>query len=300
MLYANTPAKIEYAFAYEGDVNVIPVSPGSNPRLSSWQTGFPSITSLPLSAGGLPPAREDFNGILNVATASLQYTCMGGTYMYDSAFSTLIGGYPKYATLMSSTGNGFWINTVDNNTTDPDSGGASGWIKDWASGGGGSGVSSVSVATAHGFSGTSSGGTTPALTLSTTVTGMVKGSSGSLVAATAGTDYVAPGGSNTWGATQIFNGGIVAGITLKNTLDGSYTVQTSDVTVVINAEGFTLYLPAASSCSGQIFILINASPVYSVTCASLPHLSVLTAATTYIVQSIGTTYAILSSYSPAV
>lgn len=52
-------------------------------------------------------------------------------------------------------------------------------------------VTAVSVATANGFQGSSSGGATPALTLQTTITGIVKGSGNALVAATAGTDFVA-------------------------------------------------------------------------------------------------------------
>jgi len=56
-------------------------------------------------------------------------------------------------------------------------------------------VTAVSVATANGLAGTSSGGATPQLTLSTSVTGVVKGNGTALSAATAGTDYVAPGGA---------------------------------------------------------------------------------------------------------
>lgn len=64
-------------------------------------------------------------------------------------------------------------------------------------------VTSVSIVTANGFSGTSSGGQTPALTLSTTASGVLKGSSGSLIAAIAGTDYVIPSGSITGTASNI-------------------------------------------------------------------------------------------------
>jgi len=65
------------------------------------------------------------------------------------------------------------------------------------SGGGGSGtVTSVSVATANGFAGTvANPGTTPAVTVSTTVTGLLKGSGTAVSAAAAGTDYLAPAGS---------------------------------------------------------------------------------------------------------
>ena len=64
-------------------------------------------------------------------------------------------------------------------------------------GGGGSGtVTSVSVVTANGLAGTvATATTTPAITLSTSVTGVVKGNGTALSAATAGTDYVAPGGA---------------------------------------------------------------------------------------------------------
>ena len=50
-------------------------------------------------------------------------------------------------------------------------------------------VTSISVVSANGLAGTSSGGATPALTLSTTVTGLLKGNGTAISAATSGTDY---------------------------------------------------------------------------------------------------------------
>lgn len=67
-------------------------------------------------------------------------------------------------------------------------------------------VTAVSVTTANGFAGTSSGGATPALTLSTSVTGVVKGNGTAISAATAGTDYVAPGTATSFTALQTFSG----------------------------------------------------------------------------------------------
>jgi hypothetical protein len=65
----------------------------------------------------------------------------------------------------------------------------------WATpSGGGGGVSTIAIATSNGFAGSSSGGTTPTLTLTTSVNGIVKGNGSSLSAAVAGTDYLAPGG----------------------------------------------------------------------------------------------------------
>ena len=54
-------------------------------------------------------------------------------------------------------------------------------------------VTSVSVTSANGFAGTvATATTTPAITLSTTVTGVIKGNGTAISAATAGTDYIAP------------------------------------------------------------------------------------------------------------
>jgi len=63
-----------------------------------------------------------------------------------------------------------------------------------ATGAGGT-VTAVSVASANGFAGTSSGGTTPALTISTSISGVLKGNGTAISSAAAGTDYVAPGGA---------------------------------------------------------------------------------------------------------
>lgn len=55
-------------------------------------------------------------------------------------------------------------------------------------------VTSVSVATANGLAGTvATATTTPAITLTTTVTGLLKGNGTAISAATAGSDYVIPG-----------------------------------------------------------------------------------------------------------
>jgi hypothetical protein len=57
-------------------------------------------------------------------------------------------------------------------------------------------VTAVSVVPTNGFAGTSSGGSTPAITLTTTITGILKGNGTAISAATSGTDY-APATSGT-------------------------------------------------------------------------------------------------------
>jgi hypothetical protein len=85
------------------------------------------LCSTPIAAGGVPPSGADFNGILNAITAAVRWSNAGGQYAYDSAFSTAIGGYPKGALIARSGYDGYWQNTVENNTSNPDAGGA-GWI----------------------------------------------------------------------------------------------------------------------------------------------------------------------------
>lgn len=68
-------------------------------------------------------------------------------------------------------------------------------------------VTTVSVASANGFAGTvANASTTPAITLTTSISGMLKGNGTAISAGTAGTDYVAPGTATTFTATQTFNG----------------------------------------------------------------------------------------------
>lgn len=81
-------------------------------------------------------------------------------------------------------------------------------------------VTAVSVASANGFAGSSSGGATPALTLSTTITGLLKGNGTAISAATAGTDYLATvnattplSGSGTAGSPLVIANAVADGST---------------------------------------------------------------------------------------
>jgi hypothetical protein len=68
----------------------------------------------------------------------------------------------------------------------------------WATPGGSGTVTSVSVVSANGFAGSvATDTTTPAITITTTITGILKGNGTAISAATAGTDYVTPTGTET-------------------------------------------------------------------------------------------------------
>ena len=94
-------------------------------------------------------------------------------------------------------------------------------------------VTAVSVASSNGFAGTSSGGATPALTLSTSITGVLKGNGTAISAATAGTDYVAPSGAL----------GTPSSGTLTNcTADGTDAVGFRNVPIASKSAAYTTVL----------------------------------------------------------
>lgn len=106
---------------------------GLDPGRASFELGFPPLTFQSISTGGVPPFGSDFNGLMFQTTAALQWLQAGGPNFYDSTFAGEITGYPKGAILASAVAVGhFWINIVDNNTSNPDTGGG-GWIT-WPNG----------------------------------------------------------------------------------------------------------------------------------------------------------------------
>lgn len=129
MQASNAPSKSAVPFADSGTKNTIPVASqiGVTPGAASFTDGFPPLTMTPLAAGGVPPYGADFNGILNFLSAAVRWSQAGGRYPFDAAFATAVGGYPKGAVLAATSGNGSWLNLVDNNTADPDAGGAN-WL----------------------------------------------------------------------------------------------------------------------------------------------------------------------------
>lgn len=228
------------AFANSGAKQPIPIASqvSITPGRASYTDGFPPLTRTPLSAGGIPPYGTDFNGVLNEITASIRWANAGMGYTYDSDFSSSVGGYPKGAQLIKATSDGIWLNAVEGNTTNPDTGGA-GWsdmtsgrllgiktfptsgtytptagtkkirVKVWGAGGGGAGMSSaanVSVAGAAGAYAESLIDATGITSISVTV-----GAGGGNAAANAATAGGA-GGTSIFGSFITCTGGAGGGI----------------------------------------------------------------------------------------
>jgi hypothetical protein len=101
-------------------------------------------------------------------------------------------------------------------------------------------VTSVSVVSANGFAGTvATATTTPAITLTTTITGLLKGNGTAISAAVANTDYVP--------------------LSTVITKTADYTITGTDTWIINNKTGsaLTLTFPAASSWTGRYITVKN-------------------------------------------
>lgn len=129
MQLSSAPAKIVEAFAVNGSKNVVPVPSqiGITPGAASYNDGFPPLTMTPVSSGGIPPSGLDMNGILNEATAIDWWSSAGAGFKFDSMFAGAVGGYPIGARILNAAGTDYWLSIIDNNSNNPDTGGA-GWI----------------------------------------------------------------------------------------------------------------------------------------------------------------------------
>jgi hypothetical protein len=108
-------------------------------------------------------------------------------------------------------------------------------------------VTSVSVVSANGFTGTSSGGATPALTLTTSITGVLKGNGTALSVATSGTDY------------SLGTSALATGIVKSTTTTGALTIAIAADFPTLNqntsgtAAGLSATLVIGSGGTGTVY-----------------------------------------------
>ena len=108
-------------------------------------------------------------------------------------------------------------------------------------------VTTVSVVSANGLAGTvATASTTPAITLSTSVSGVLKGNGTAISAATAGTDYVVPGG-----ALGTPSSGTLSSCTIDGTNKVGYlgAPQSTNTTVAASDAGKHIYFTGGSTAT---------------------------------------------------
>jgi len=206
----------------------IPVTPGA----ASFTDGFPPVTFQPIASGGVPPYGADVNGILYALSNMARWNQAGGRYYYNATFSTAVTGYPKGATLNRTDNLGAWLNTVDNNTTDPNSASSSGWLPMRAN------AVAVSIAVTAGIN------TPTKEKLGSQVivcTGAIASAATLLLPLTAGSVYVVH--NNTTGAgTLEVHGATGSGVTIPQTV-GYYVYTDGTNFYGASADVSGLYLP---------------------------------------------------------
>ena len=133
----------------------------------------------------------------------------------------------------------------------------------WAAAGGGTGtVASVSVVSTNGMAGTvANATTTPAITLSTTVTGILKGNGTAISAATAGLDYLQPPlGSSIQKAN---GGGSLVNAVAGTDYQAPITLTTTGTSGAATFVGNKLNIPQYTGGSGGVSSVTGTSPVAS-------------------------------------
>ena len=125
MAIQNQPGFIPAPFANSGTKNVIPetMPTPSASAAASWTDGFPTVCSLPLASGGIPPARADFNGLFNSITQAQAFYQSGGVYEWDATIDygpnrLILGSDGKLYWSMAQSGPNTGAGAVDPTTDD--------------------------------------------------------------------------------------------------------------------------------------------------------------------------------------
>ena len=172
-------------------------------------------------------------------------------------------------------------------------------------------VTSTSVVSANGFAGTvATSTTTPAITISTSITGLLKGNGTAISAATAGTDYVSPSSTETLtnktlGATTI-SGHLIPSADVTYDL-GSATYKFRDLylsgstiklgSATISSSGTTLTIPSGSTLTSPSVAtsIVTASTSFDLVNTTATTLNIGGAATTAL--TIGTSSAPITGFA---
>lgn len=89
----SNPPFLSNVLGYAADVSVIPGTTPSGSGAFSYQSAFPQITAIPLTAGGVAPMREDFNAVFKLLSQHVHFLQSGSLYSWDSSLDYLKGAH---------------------------------------------------------------------------------------------------------------------------------------------------------------------------------------------------------------
>lgn len=129
------PEILKAPLVVDGEKNILPETTPQGSNQFSLLGGFPTLTSLPVNAGGLPPKRLDFNAVFNLLSIHTFFLQSGSKYSWDalldySAGATVLGSdnsvyfciQPNGATPPNTvqdpvSSSGYWIELINSNGT---------------------------------------------------------------------------------------------------------------------------------------------------------------------------------------
>lgn len=89
----SNPPFLTNVLGYAADVNTIPATTPSGSGAFSYQSAFPAITAIPLTAGGVAPDREDFNAVFKLLSQHVHFLQSGSLYTWSSSLDYLKGAH---------------------------------------------------------------------------------------------------------------------------------------------------------------------------------------------------------------
>lgn len=89
----SNPPFLSNVLGYAADVSVIPGTTPSGSGAFSYQSAFPQITAIPLTAGGVAPMREDFNAVFKLLSQHVHFLQSGSLYTWSNALDYLKGAH---------------------------------------------------------------------------------------------------------------------------------------------------------------------------------------------------------------
>lgn len=89
----SNPPLLSNVLGYAADVSVIPGTTPSGSGAFSYQSAFPQITAIPLTAGGVAPMREDFNAVFKLLSQHVHFLQSGSLYPWSASLDYLVGAH---------------------------------------------------------------------------------------------------------------------------------------------------------------------------------------------------------------
>lgn len=192
-----------------------------------------SAGNITLTTGNLILSSDA--GSVSIGDAGSISRATTGVYQFSGTGAIIVpSGTTGQEPVASTVAGGFRYNT-SNSTMEYSNGTA--WTTIAT---GGTAVTAVSVTSANGFAGTSSGGTTPALTITTTASGLLKGNGTAISSAVSGTDIKTVGGVSLIGSGDVGVIGAAYGGTGVDNTGKTITLGGSLSTIGAYTSNFTM------------------------------------------------------------